>query len=562
MQKSYINSGIKKVGSFLSEGNIRFSVPLFQRGFSWEREQIEQMWEDINETISENRDEYFLGSIVLNQKSQNECEIIDGQQRLATLTIIFAVIRDAYNEMGDERHAEIQIEYIAKKERATRRIYGKLNLNKDDKDFFKKYVQDYGSINKGEGYKKETSLNNSNKLIFVAYRFFTDKIYEELSKLSSQKQKVDYLITLEESISNRFLVIATYVGDESDAYLIFETLNDRGLELSVTDLLKNYLFSKSGKDLKEVQKKWDEIVTILSNRNVNTFLRHFWISTRSMIREKNLYSVLKKDIKEHGDVLTFVSNLKSESEVYEALLNPERQYWKSTNIVKLLEELNLLNVKQCLPFLLSCRVKFNDSDFKKILELCINFTFRYSTICNFNPNALERLYSSISIKIRDGTLNTIPEITKEIKTLYPDNQTFNNAFVEKDIKEKKVARYILKRINDSLIEGGELVAADSDKVNLEHVLPQNPDAEWEKYLEKNKLDYKDLVNKIGNMTLLGSEYNRKAANKFFTKKKDEIYKKSKLPITKPLCSLNEWNDKTIRKRQKEFRDVALNIWKI
>lgn len=562
MQKNYINSGIKKVGSFLSEGKIRFSVPLFQRSFSWEREQIEQMWEDINETISESRDEYFLGSIVLNQKSLNECEIIDGQQRLATFTIIFAVIRDAYNEMGDERHVEIQMEYIAKKERDTRRIYGKLNLNKDDKDFFKKYVQDYGSINKEEEYKKEASLSNSNKLMFVAYKFFTNKISEELSKLSSQEQKVDYLIKLEECISNCFLVIAIYVGDESDAYLIFETLNDRGLELSVTDLLKNYLFSKSGKDIKDVQKKWDEIITILSNKNVNTFLRHFWISTRSMIREKNLYSVLKKDIKEQGDVLNFVSNLKSEAEVYEALLNPERQYWKSTSIVKLLEELNLLNVKQCLPFLLSCRVKFNDSDFKKILEPCINFTFRYSTICNLNPNALERLYSSISIKIRNGTLNTIPEIKKEIKTLYPDNQTFDNAFVEKDIKEKKVARYILKRINDSMIEGGELVAADSDKVNLEHILPKNPDEEWEKYLEEKRLDYKDLVNKIGNMTLLGSEYNKIAANKFFTKKKDEIYKKSKLPITKPLCSLNEWNCKTIRKRQKELRDIALNIWKI
>lgn len=197
MQKSYINSGIKKVGSFLSEGKIRFSVPLFQRGFSWEREQIEQMWDDINETISESRDEYFLGSIVLNQKSLNECEIIDGQQRLATFTIIFAVIRDVYNEMGDERHVEIQMEYIAKKERSTRRIYGKLNLNKDDKDFFKKYVQDYGSINKEEEYKKEASLSNSNKLMFVAYKFFTNKIYEELSKLSSQKQKVDYLIKLE-----------------------------------------------------------------------------------------------------------------------------------------------------------------------------------------------------------------------------------------------------------------------------------------------------------------------------------------------------------------------------
>jgi len=290
MKKSYIESGIRKIGGLLSEANIRFIVPFYQRGFSWEREQIEQMWEDINETISEKRKEYFLGSIVFNKKTTNELEIIDGQQRLAVLTIIYAVMRDIYNEKGDERHSEIQQEYIAKKDRKTRKIYGKLTLNKDDNDFFSRYIQN-NNFNKESEYKKEKKINYSNKLIFSAYKFFKEKINEEIKKIKSHE---DFLIKLEECISESFIVLVTNVGDESDAYLIFETLNDRGLELSVTDLLKNYLFSKAGKDLKDVQKKWDEMITILNNRNVNTFLRHYWISSKSLVREKNLYSTLKK----------------------------------------------------------------------------------------------------------------------------------------------------------------------------------------------------------------------------------------------------------------------------
>jgi len=172
------------------------------------------------------------------------------------------------------------------------------------------------------------------------------------------------------------------------------------------------------------------------------------------------------------------------------------------------------------------------------------------------------LYSSIAIKIRQGKINSISDVEKNIKQLFPDDSTFKNSFIEKDIKDKKIARYILKKISDSMVKSRELVVADSDEVNLEHILPQNPNKEWEKYLEEKKLDYKELVNKIGNMTLLGSEFNKKASNKFFTKKREEIYKKSQLPITKPLCKIKEWNDKTIEKNQNKYKDIAVNIWKI
>ena len=212
MEKAFINSSIKKIGELLS-GTIKYSVPLFQRGFSWEREQIEQMWEDIKETISENRKEYFLGSIVLNQKKENEIEIVDGQQRLAVITIIFAVIRDIYHEMNDERYQDMQFEYIAKKDMETRQIYGKLTLNKGDNDFFKKYIQEYErfdkEFDKEKEYKKEKSLISSNKLIFAAYSFYRQKIKEELDKSTQHQEKINHLLKLTKSIAENFKIIAT-----------------------------------------------------------------------------------------------------------------------------------------------------------------------------------------------------------------------------------------------------------------------------------------------------------------------------------------------------------------
>lgn len=555
-------TGARNVRALLRSG-FKYSVPQFQRGFSWGQNQIEQFWEDIN-YAKKVEEEYFFGSLVFFTKSGKEFVIVDGQQRIALLNIFYAVIRDIYEELGLVQEADgVHNEYLGRVDRRSGKTYGNLELSKNDDDFFNRYILNRGKKDQKEkDFKKEKNLQRSNKLIFSAYRYLFTHLNKEISKKSRVEDKKEILCELEDTLSDKFITMSTHVNEESQAYVVFETLNARGLDLSINDLLKNHLFSKAEKDgnLNVVEKTWEEMADTLEEPStINLFLRHFWMSSRGMVRQKDLYKALKAGVAQKGDVVKFVSELKEEAEAYAYLLFPEKQYWNDNEIVQLLGIINVLNVKQCLPLLLSGRKL---KEFKELLKLIINFTFRYSTICNQSASTLEKLYSPIAVKVRTSSAS-IDEIKKTLKPVCPNDETFINYFIEFEVKNKNLIRYILGKLNDSMIPSGEMVSSkDTSKVNIEHILPKNPDAKWEKYLKHKKMVPKEWANKLGNLTILGSEFNRQASNKFFDIKKKEFYKKSKLPINRSLRLAREWDQNSIIKRQIELAKRAVKIWKI
>lgn len=544
-----------------------YEVPRFQRSFSWEREQVEAFWEDIMETMEEKREDYFLGSFIFRQKSEKKIEIIDGQQRMALLTIFFCCIRDKYSERGESYSAgQIESQYIARRLKPNKEREYKLVLNEQDRSYFQDYVQRRGFSDKKKFLRQRGTLN-SHKLMKSAYDFLWEKISNEVDKHAPlSEEATNYLSEIEDIVATRFKAITTLVDDDSEAYLIFETLNDRGLDLSIADLLKNYLYFKAGdQNLDIVQQDWDDVTSSFDISDLNNFLRHYWSSSKELIREKRLYKAFRKDLTGPKEVREFVNRLREEAKVYKGLINPTYDFWgDNLSTVNLLKDLKNLGVKQIYPLLLSAYSQLNESEFRKLVSLSLNLTFRYSTICNFNPNQLEKKYSDLGIAFRKGTLK-LYEIQAILKALDPSDEDFIRNFEKKQIRKGVVARYILKEIIKHEIKGGEeiaelIVEGDQEKVNLEHIMPKNL-SQWKQYIKKHKINDQDLLHRIGNLTLLSSPRNKEGSNKLFSVKCKETYSKSNIPMTKELCKYKEWDETIINERQKKMAEIANKVWR-
>lgn len=545
-----------------------YVVPRYQRAFSWTEEEVETFWEDIMETKKNEREEYFLGAIILKEDSQKgHFQIIDGQQRIILITILFACLRDKYYTggfgVGDlGRASRIQGDYIGRRDDHEGKTEYFLEINNQDKKYFRDYIQNYQS---SEHKKPDWGLPESNKLIKKAYQMIEENISEQLKGLGVDEKKA-FLAELEHIIGKRFILIEIQVKDEADAHLVFETLNDRGLELSISDLLKNYLYSKAGDKLDLVQQEWDNIRgVIIEFRTLNNFLRHYWNSSEDLVREKRLYKAFKKNLKTNQEVYSFVRNLREEAILYKNLINPTNEFWKNSEIIRMLNNLATIGVKTAYPLLLSGYLKLDKKkEFKKLVDMCLKLSFRYGVICGLNPNELERKYSRLAIRLRSGQIN-LRQINKDLISISPKDEKFVRDFEQKEIKNGRTARYILREIINHQSKGKDKIAElcveeDPEKVNLEHIMPQSEE-KWKKYIKEQKINHKNLINRIGNLTLLKGSKNIIISDGPFDIKRKE-YKKSKIKITKNIAEYKEWNEENINTRQKELAKIAGEVWKI
>ena len=427
-----INTTTLKVGDLLRDNRI-YVVPLFQRSYAWESEQITDFWMDLIDTASQNED-YFIGSMVFTpHEERNKVKILDGQQRLATFLLFLAALRDVLKHAAIEGSSDWIDEInriIFTRDVPTRSKNPKLELNKEDKTFFEKITIE-GNI--------PDIIYKSHKRLKDAYNFFKEKINEGIEK-NADRLVEDIL----DALLNRFILIKIEADTDINAHMIFETLNDRGLELSVADLVKNYIFSVSGRYLEEVVQMWKEMVDQIGDHNVTKFLRHFWLSSFKLVRKEEIYKELKGKVNS-SNVRQFMERVSNEATIYANLRNPSHEFWEDKDIEKLLEELNILKVEQVYTLLLSLYNVFYHKRkevgaFKKLLQLLINFTFRYNTVCGLNPNELERLYSNLAIKLRKNEIEE-RDIKEEIKKLSPSKEIFLDSFRTLEIKNGKLGTY-------------------------------------------------------------------------------------------------------------------------
>jgi uncharacterized protein with ParB-like and HNH nuclease domain len=559
-----------------------YVIPRFQREYSWGEDELTVLWNDIisNLKLKDSGDlidsEYFIGSLVLVGEDSKDSEflVVDGQQRLTTITIFFAALVETFKEIGNQSLALGSQNYIESKNDDNEQFL--ILVNENPKPFFQFRIQ---QLEKDPRYKPGT---DEEKAMMYAYNFFREKLVESsLLKEINKKYKLqlgnqDYtnmLKILRNQVSS-FKTIYITVKEEDDAYLIFETLNAKGKDLESIDLIKNQIFKKirntaSGDFPKE---SWSETRRLLIRRedkiSMSQFYRHYWLSKYSFTRDAGLYDDFKKKIKyDEKEYKKFLDEMNEAAKGYVKIASPQANDWKQVEdkfIFDAITGLKIFDVTQPRPLLLALlekreknSIKF--ADLKRVIVAMEKFHFIFTAIVSSRASNIESKYSTFARQIR-GAKNK-PDITKvitEIINYYKSNLPDYNTFEAKFLKlyytkthttDKKLIQYILRNLEHSFHQTEELV---TNTISIEHIMSES---------EGN-----ENIGYIGNLLPLDKNLNSNIGNVSFSKK-IELYKQSNLSFVKAFIEANseksEWGIKDIQNRGKEMAKLAYNkVWNL
>lgn len=285
-------------------------------------------------------------------------------------------------------------------------------------------------------------------------------------------------------IVDKLFFTAIEVTDQLNAFKVFETLNARGVQLSASDLLKNYLFSVVDdtkphlSEIEELENIWGKITGKLGEQKIEEYLRCYWNSFHRSVPKKNLFKTIKSSIRSKDQVFGLLRDLNDTSDIYLAIQNPEDPYWKDNpaETRKALRELKLFQIRQTYSLFLSAIKHLEPDAFKKLAKLCAVVSLRYNIIGGLNPNAQEDVYNAVALKIA-STKKFLPA---DFQAVYVQDANFENDFSTKEFKNTsrnhKIAKYILSKI-EVYLHGNE-IDPESDLYTVEHILPENAGDTW------------------------------------------------------------------------------------
>ena len=547
-------------GDLIGNGKI-YQVPDFQRDYSWKEENWEDLWQDIL-VLLESKSSHYMGAIVLQDSatSDKNFTIIDGQQRLATLSIIaIAVIdkikqlinRDIQTEDNKIRRDILTRNYLGDKDPRSLRYSSKLILNENNNDFYQ------GNLINLRKPLNVRSLAKTNQLLWQAFEYYSERL-QELNEIVNSGDKLAEFLT--DTIAQGLLFIQISVEDELNAYTVFETLNARVIELSSTDLLKNYLFSlfQGPDDLREAQRQWKRIINTVQMERFPEFLRYYLSLKQTRVRRGRLFKIVRNSVKNAAEAFALLDRLEDYSSLFVALSNHNDDFWRDIpNNKPYVRELQLFKVKQAYPTLLAAYKSFSADDFTRLLKLVCIFSFRYTIVSSLNPNELEKIYNQVAIEICRGNINSPRQVFDKLKSVYVSDEKFLQDFSYLSIstkgQKKKLAKYILCKLEE--YASGKLVEEDS--FSIEHILPESPSEIWRK--DFSEIQIEEIVYKIGNLTLLEPYFNRQIGNDAYSEKQ-KLYEKSVYELTSNIQA-EEWTPDNINLRQTRLARSAVHIWR-
>jgi uncharacterized protein with ParB-like and HNH nuclease domain len=599
----HINPQSLSVNQLLSSNNEQYVIPAYQRRYSWQETQLEEIINDLERL--DRSDNHFLGSIVCLVEpltaGMNKLEVVDGQQRLTTISILLQCMGERFKNLGyDREHANIQ--YLLTAKPSGFPAGPKVSLESLDAMEYQQHVN-------GPAVLKPKNPNLA--LAFATFRAWTAK---------HDAESLDIMLSKLKDLS---IVIRLSVSNSKDAFKLFETINNRGLRLSSTDLIKNFLLGNAASfgpsELVFARLKWAEIIKNLDGINQENFFRHFLtatikkrvtrayvvayfkalfeqqvrgaeklVGTKILPTIQNEYTETEEDegdedILEIEDALPkfnkkkltdapmvnfqeFVNDLVRQSLIYAEIVSGST---KNHSIDRRLRNLRMIKSVQTYGFLLAMRSRgCPDKTFEQLLELTESFLLRRH-ICKRRSNENESMFGTLCSV---NALNPIPEVKKAFKNLSPTNDDFSVAFMKFEFKSGLIdrARYCLEKFEVSLHGAfSEIEIADTDKVHVEHIIPQtikntlnknDPDG-WIKYLgDRAEANHKHNVSKIGNLSLLAGTLNITASNAAYHVKKSE-YQKSAIKITTMLpAEYPEFRFEEVEMRSKYFAEMAPKLW--
>ncbi len=534
---------------------IQFVIPLYQRTYSWTQAQCKKLWEDIVRVAkNEEIPSHFIGSIVYftpgvySITSVGQSLVIDGQQRLTTLSLLAVALRDAlhksldtYNTTGEQIESQFLINKFANEN--SKKI--KLHLTRHDKAVFEKLVN-------------REVLNDVEK---------SNRVYQNLQFFIAQIEKSN--INLDELYKGirKLLIVDIALEKEDNPQLIFESLNSTGLDLSQSDLIRNYVLMGLPTDLQEeiYTTLWSPMERLFIDAQgedrFDYFMRaYLTIKTGSIPRLDAVYATFKqyilgKDIKE------VVSNVYTFSKYYS---NIEFGKEDDNELKEIIANIRTLKVDVAYPFLMQVYDDYsndtlNKSKFAEVLRLVESYVFRRA-ICGIPTNSLNKTFANLHKEIdTDKYIESLMAVLI-LKTSYhrfPKNDEFINELLNKDIYNSRNSKYIFEKFE--YFDNNERV--NLDDLSVEHIMPQTITPDW-KIALGDDFDriHTDYLHTIGNLTLTG--YNPEMSNKSFVEKRDMAkgFNNSCMRLNRDLVELDKWGETEIKTRAKMFSNEATKVW--
>jgi hypothetical protein len=573
-------------------------IPVYQRDYVWQGAQVKALWNDLidryrthsEDEILVNTVGYFLGAMVVIEKNEDSPdEVIDGQQRLTSLTTMASVCLDLLSSIPNPS-AEYR-SWIATTEQlladpAGGKFNPKLTFSDSEiTEFFFNSIHTHRSLKEKEAYwnetwckerlkKKKSPFNKMKEAISVGYQEMNSFLNEVKDETKKYRRLVSFVHLLTEGV----IVLRIKAMSYSNAYSIFESLNNRGIPLSQSDLIKNEILEACDKTtLDEVGEHWqnarqhiDSIV--LTTLSMPDFVHYSYISRNGMEKANKLFDKIKQRVTTPQEAKKYAETLESDAYALYCLTESNDSQWTTETKSMLNDIKNVLKIKHCYPFLIAAyhAHKNNPSEFNLYVEAVMNFAYRYMKVIE---DPLENFTAAIGKAcLMIGENQPIGTIRNHFRAHATDQQ-FISKFEEASFTNTKLAYFTVYYLEKAILNG----TTPNDhglEQNLEHIMPKKPnDKNWPeatKWKQTTPSDFNEYLWKIGNLIPLPASINKSLQNKSIGLK---IQDPSRLDYTSGNHSLkspltissfleaNEWTKTSIDNRQKYLAEsVAVKAW--
>jgi hypothetical protein len=544
------------IGGMLKQ--YRLMVPPNQREYAWTEQEVTKLLQDFARSINEGEPEYFLGTIVTIPRSPELLEVVDGQQRLATVAILLAQIRTYLSDKEVLIAESIDHGFLTDIDREKRQRVTKLQLNLDDNEFFRLMITA----------KKAGRLPGPKRSSHQRISDAFDKTLTQVKAIVAgfdQKDHGDVLNKWIRFIEHGATVILLKVPNDVNAYKMFETLNDRGLKTSQADLVKNHIFGESGARLGEAQQKWALMRGTLESQEEEditvTFLRHALIAIKGYLREGEVYETVQTRARGPQNAIEFLQLLENLSGTYVAIFNPEHEKWNTypDTMRRAIQTLNLLGIRPMRALMLAVASAFSPKEASESFRMFISWGVRLLIASSTRSGSVEEPMAEAARLVLKGGIADSIMLKKNLAHIVPVDEQFRQAFEVANVSKAALARYYLRSLEMAAKnESAPWFIPNDDKqaINLEHVLPERPEDNWPQF-EEDKL--RVYSKRIGNLALLLAKSNSDLRSADFKTKK-KVYKASPYELTRQISTVPVWDEVQIAERQRGLAGLALKAW--
>lgn len=542
----------RTLGQVLSKTSPPLRVPDYQRDFSWEKEHVAEFWDDVIAFDCEfpgrrlSGHEYFIGATVLVNNGDYHL-LLDGQQRLATTTILLAALRDKAGEYNRDAANQIQDQFITYEDAFTKATTAKLELNVFDREFFRDVIQLRTAPDK-------PATKRSHKLIRNAYEMFCERINAERQDVGGGERGFLRIGRIKEVLVDHVSVVAVISNDQDTADRVFTTLNDRGIGLSPADQLRSWTLQRSPDENRdEILACWNDVFDACgTSERSQVFIRLSWVARHGDVKSRAIHKVMKEALgNDPAEILAYCRELRSDAEFYHQLRTGTCE---DDELGDLWLAVKKLRANAGYALLLAANGRLDLPEQKLLAQSLVSLVVRHNIVCKMDRTRFETTVFQAARDLSHG--GGLDAAIEALRSISPTDERFQNAFADLSFSKNDhgIAQLILRGIEAELCATDEKVTAPPTRVHLEHIYPQNPpDGEaWEQHEE--------WLVRLGNMTLLDHRLNTGIKNSDFATKKQAAYEVSEIHLNQDLKNRDDWSSEAVVERQARLGDLAASMW--